>query len=143
MYQKQPSNLSGSLFERLQADDEMVHVRYGNEIEKTVASIKRNLVVVLNARVGSSQSSPDFGLGDFNGLSVGSSDMLREISAEIQRCIIKYEPRVDHVKVQFDREQNFGLELHFLVSAKVRIEHSSEQITIDLVLTDRRKFKVY
>ncbi len=143
MYQKQPSKLSGSLFERLQSDDDHIQVAYSSDIERTVSSIKRNLVVVLNSRHGASQSAPDFGLDDFNALSVGSADMLQEISSEIRRCIIKYEPRIDHVNVQFDREQNYGLELHFLVSAKVRIEHSAEQITIDLVLTDRRKFKVY
>ncbi len=143
MFERQPSDVSGSLFERLQAEDELYQIRYGDALEQLVSSIKRNLVVVLNARRGGAMSAPDFGLDDFNTLSVGSADMLREISTEIRRCIMRYEPRVEDVQVRFDREINHGLELYFIVSAKVRIEHSKEQITIDLVLTDRRKFRVY
>ncbi len=134
------SERSRSLFERLRSDDleEMPIIR--DPVTARVTSIKSNLVRVLNSRRGGSDSSPEYGLSDFNDASVGSSDMLRVISRDIRTVIAKYEPRVSHVTVAFDHENKGGLELFFKVSVQTLIGDQNEQVLIDFVLKEGRSF---
>lgn len=131
-----------SLFERLRADDLQVPLQAQDTLASRVSSIKRNLLQVLNARAGEALSAPDFGLEDFNDATVGSADMLRVVSRDIQRVITTYEPRVKGVQVRFDRAQPGGLELVFSITAYTRIDHTDEQVMIDLVLAEGRSFRM-
>lgn len=131
-----------SLFERIRADDLQVLIPPTDHVGVRVASIKNNLVQILNARSGEALSSPDYGMQDFNDATVGSSDMLRVISKDIHRAITQYEPRVSHVQVNFDRNQTAGLELVFSISARTTIDHTEEQVLIDLVLAEGRSFQI-
>lgn len=131
---------SASLFERIRADDLGESLSVKDPFEARILSIKSNLVRLLNSRRGAADSSEEFGLSDFNDASVGSSDMLRIISNDIQTTISRYEPRVGNVVVSFDYEDTNGLELFFKVSVQTMIGHKNEQVTIDLVVKEGRKF---
>lgn len=134
------SNRSQSLLERLRLDDTGERSSTTDHIEGRILSIKRNLVHLLNSRQGGSSSTQDYGLNDLNDASVGSSDMLRIIGQNIRSVITKFEPRVHDVQVNFDQSSLGGLELGFSISAKTTIKHRDEQVTIDLVLREGRRF---
>lgn len=138
--QTRSSERSQSLFERIRSDDLEEKSPIRDPIEARIFSIKENLIRLLNSRQGGSDSTPGYGLSDFNDASVGSSDMLRIISNDIRNTIKKYEPRVTDVSVSFDRGAPGGLELFFNVSVKTVIHKNDEQITIDLVLREGRSF---
>ena len=129
-----------SLLERLRQDDTGAKQAAADPVEGRIRSIKKNLVHLLNSRQGGSSSTQDYGLGDLNDASVGSSDMLRIIGQNIQSVITKFEPRVHDVQVQFDQSSLGGLEIGFSISAKTTIKHRDEQVTIDLVLREGRRF---
>ncbi|WP_259779338.1 type VI secretion system baseplate subunit TssE [Aestuariispira ectoiniformans] len=131
-----------SLLERVRADDLQEGPRTGDALSARVASIKNNLLKVLNGRQGGALSAPGFGLRDFNDASVGSSDMLRIVAGDIRKVIETYEPRVSNVVVNFDRKQDQGLDLFFQVSARTTIGHAREQVMIDLVLSEGRTFSL-
>ncbi|UKV13878.1 type VI secretion system baseplate subunit TssE [Thalassospiraceae bacterium SW-3-3] len=131
-----------SLLERIRADDLQEGPRAGDALSARVASIKGNLLRVLNSRAGGSASTQGFGLADFNDASVGSADMLRIVANDIRKVIELYEPRVNNVSVSFDRKQESGLELFFQISARTSIGHAREQVMIDLVLTEGRVFSL-
>lgn len=134
---------SDSLFERIQADDQEIHLGGSPDIlSAKLRSIKKNLVNVLNSRSGGASSAPLYGLGDLNDANVGSSDMLRQIANQITKAIQLYEPRVENVRVHFERSGNDELELMFHISAQTRIEHKNEHLTIDLVLMGNRGFEI-
>ncbi|WP_114090683.1 type VI secretion system baseplate subunit TssE [Thalassospira profundimaris] len=133
---------SRSLMERIRADDLGQTSHVSDRLAARVASIKNNLLNVLNGRSGGSQSAPGFGLADFNDASVGSADMLRIVANDIRNVIETYEPRVSNVAVRFDREQENGLELFFQISARTQIGSAREQVTIDLVLSEGRSFSL-
>lgn len=131
---------SHSLLERLRSDDSGDTPARLNPVEAKVASIKANLIRLLNARRGGAAATPGYGLSDFNDASVGSSDMLRVIGQDIRHVIATYEPRVQNVRVEFEADRASGLELCFRVTAGTRISHTNEQVVIDLVLKEGRHF---
>lgn len=131
---------SQSLLERLRASDTGEKAEARDPLEERINSIKASLVRLLNARKGGSGSEPNYGLSDFNDASVGSSDMFRVIKRDIQEAIATYEPRVDNVVVVIDAGASRGLALNFRVSMTTRISHRDEQVTINMVLREGRKF---
>lgn len=131
-----------SLLERIRADDLEEELKGSDPVEVRIASIRGSLISLLNSRAGFAESAVGYGLEDLNDASVGSSDMLRIIARDIERAIAANEPRVTNVRVGFDRAGNRGAELNFFVSASTKIERASQQLTIDLVLTDGRSFSL-
>lgn len=134
------SDLPRSLLERLRADDLQMPARKSDPLAERIASIKANLVQVLNGRAGGAASAPEFGLSDLNDSVMGSRDLLAAITRDIARTLLAHEPRVSDVVVRFDRSQNGGTELFFVVQATTRITHRTQQLTIDLVMKEGRRF---
>lgn len=136
------SSRTQSLLERLRADDTGEHFTTADPVGGRIRSIKQNLVRLLNSRQGGSSSSNDYGLDDFNDAAVGSSDMLRIIGQDIRKVITKFEPRVHDVRVNFDHATLGGVELGFSISVKTTVKHREEQVTIDLVMKEGRRFSL-
>lgn len=131
---------NASLLERLRADDLLDTTKPSDVLSERISSIKSNLIRLMNTRKGGADSAPGFGLGDFNDASVGSADMMNIVARDIRDIIHRYEPRIMDVHVSFDREQKTGLLLMFKVSGKTKIQHTNEQVTIDIVLQNGRNF---
>ncbi len=131
----------GSLFERLeqaaapagQAMDDLGHV---------VESIKRHLVRLLNAHPGNSACAPDLGLLDFNDATLGTHDLSIQIRSAIRRCIEKFEPRVKRVDVVALPPGPDPLQLRFQVTVHLRVGAEDDKTTIDLLLDDKRYYRV-
>lgn len=127
-----------SLFERLEPDAP----RYRNLSRQQQAGlridgIKRHLEQLLNARQGCSQSSPEMGLRDFNGVSQGSADLLIAIGADIRRSVEAFEPRVKVIGVRFQPDTDCPLELNFRLDCQVQLNNKEEPVQIDVAIHGR------
>jgi type VI secretion system protein len=105
-----------------------------------IGAIKSHLERLLNARQGCSQSTPGLGLNDFNDSSLGSADLLVQISADIRRAVEAFEPRIKVLGVHFQPEPDLPLELNFRLNCAMQVNHKQEQVQIDLVMNGRDRY---
>lgn len=127
-----------SLFERLEPD--APRYRPGSADEQAgqhIEAIKRHLEHVLNSRQGCSQSSPELGLRDFNGVTQASSDLVVAISADIRRSVEAFEPRITVIGVHYQPDPDLPLELNFRLDCQVRVNHKDEQVQIEVAMHGR------
>lgn len=113
-----------------------------SEHSHVLESIKRHLVRLLNAHPGNSASAPDLGLLDFNDATRGTHDLNIQIRSAIRHCIENYEPRVQRVDVVALPQQQDPLQLRFQVTVYLRTDSADDKTTIDLVLDDKRYYRV-
>lgn len=127
-----------SLFERLEPDAPRYHPGSADEqVRRRVEAIKRHLEQVLNSRQGCSQSSPELGLRDFNGVTQASSDLVVAISADIRRSVEAFEPRIKVTGVRYQPDPDLPLELNFRLDCQVRVNHKEEQVQIAVAMHGR------
>ncbi|WP_111498559.1 MULTISPECIES: type VI secretion system baseplate subunit TssE [Marinobacter] len=131
----------GSLFERLDQAAQPAGNAMG-ETTGVVDSIKRHLVRLLNAHPGNSASAPALGLVDFNDATLGTQDLNIRIRSAIRQCIEHYEPRVKRVDVKTLPDDSDPLQLRFQVTVHLRVDDVEERATIDLLLDDKRFYRV-
>ena len=123
--------MGASLFERLEPDAPRYRPGSADEqARQRIEAIKRHLEQVLNSRQGCSQSSPELGLRDFNGVTQASSDLVVAISADIRRSVEAFEPRIKVTGVRFQPDPDLPLELNFRLDCQVRVNHKEEQVQI-------------
>ena len=132
---------TGSLFERLEQAAAPAGQSMG-EFTHVVESIKRHLVRLLNAHPGNSSSAPDLGLLDFNDATLGTHDLKLQIRGAIRRCIETFEPRVRRVEVVDLPQGPDPLQLRFQVTVYLNVADGDDRTTIDLVLDDKRYYRV-
>ncbi|MCU1782066.1 type VI secretion system baseplate subunit TssE [Pseudomonas sp. 13B_2.1_Bac1] len=127
-----------SLFERLEADAPRYHPGSADtQARQRIEAIKRHLEQVLNSRQGCSQSSPELGLRDFNGVTQASSDLVVAISADIRRSVEAFEPRIKVTGVRYQPDPDLPLELNFHLDCQVRVNHKEEQVQIEVAMRGR------
>lgn len=130
-----------SLFERLDQAGESI-VPPSGELDDVVQSIKRHLVRLLNAHPGASLSAPELGLLDFNDATLGTLDLGILVRNTIRQCIERFEPRVDRVSVMALPQGADPLQLRFQVTVHLRVAAVDDKATIDLLLDDKRYYRV-
>ena len=131
----------GSLFERLERAAEPAGNGMG-ELTYVVESIKRHLVRLLNSHPGNSASAPGLGLVDFNDATLGTHDLSIRIRSAIRQCIEQFEPRVNRVDVVAMPPGPDPLQLRFQVTVHLRVTSAEDKTTIDLLLDDKRYYRV-
>lgn len=141
MFSGELQNMGGSLFERLEQAAVPAGQSMG-EVTHVVDSIKRHLVRLLNAHPGNSASVPELGLLDFNDATLGTHDLSIQIRTAIRQCIEKYEPRVKRVDVVALPQGPDPLQLRFQVTVYLRVGSQDDKTTIDLLLDDKRYYRV-
>ncbi|MCL1125548.1 type VI secretion system baseplate subunit TssE [Shewanella surugensis] len=142
MFDTEENKLRGSsFFERLIPDAPRVSA-YHSSVDETMDSIKRSIARVLNARIGESQSCPEYGLLDFNDASLGSFDLGLQIRLSIKNCIERFEPRISNVEVTVFHDESSPLNLTFNIVGKLAVSHMDEKIQIELFLDNNRKYRV-
>jgi type VI secretion system protein len=112
------------------------------EVTHVVSSIKRHLVRLLNAHPGNSACAPELGLLDFNDATLGTHDLSIQIRSAIRQCIEKYEPRVKRVDVVALPQGQDPLQLRFQVTVYLNVGAKDDKTTIDLLLDDKRYYRV-
>ncbi len=137
-----PAGPSGrSLFERLEQAGESA-VPLLDELGDVVQSIKRHLVRLLNAHPGASPSAPELGLLDFNDATLGTLDLGIRVRNAIRQCIERFEPRVNRVNVLALPQGADPPQLRFQVTVHLRVAAADDKATIDLLLDDKRYYRV-
>lgn len=103
---------------------------------QVVNSILDHLRMILNTRQGSAQIAPDFGVPDFTAMvsAVGIIDSVREIEASLTEVILKYEPRLDDIKLDFNPRDDSPLSLQFKLQAKLTLEDRDMPVVFETVL---------
>jgi type VI secretion system protein len=129
------------LFDRLMVDQSACREasRQENASQK-FAAIKRHLEILLNARQGCSQSSPELGLRDFNGHEVSSGDLLAQVSADIRRTIERFEPRVQVRALKAVHEAHTPMELHFRLDCHVQVNNHKQQLQLELLVNGHNRY---
>lgn len=133
--------MGGSLFERLEQAADPAGQGMG-EVTHVVSSIKRHLVRLLNAHPGNSACVPELGLLDFNDATLGTHDLSIQIRSAIRQCIENYEPRVKRVDVVALPQGPDPLQLRFQVTVYLKAGSQDNKTTIDLLLDDKRYYRV-
>ncbi len=141
MFSSDAQPMGGSLFERLEQASSPEGQSMG-EVTHVVASIKRHLVRLLNAHPGNSACAPELGLLDFNDATLGTHDLSIQIRSAIRQCIEKYEPRVKRVDVVALPQGPDPLQLRFQVTVYLNVGAKDDKTTIDLLLDDKRYYRV-
>ncbi len=141
MFSGDAQPMGGSLFERLEQAGSPEGQSIG-EVTHVVASIKRHLVRLLNAHPGNSACAPELGLLDFNDATLGTHDLSIQIRSAIRQCIEKYEPRVKRVDVVALPQGPDPLQLRFQVTVYLNVGSKDDKTTIDLLLDDKRYYRV-
>lgn len=133
--------MGGSLFERIERAAEPAGRSMG-EFTHVVDSIKRHLVRLLNSHPGNSASAPGLGLVDFNDATLGTHDLSIRIRTAIRQCIERFEPRVNRVDVVALPPGPDPLQLRFQVTVHLRVASAEDKTTIDLLLDDKRYYRL-
>ncbi len=141
MFSRGAQTMGGSLFERLEQAAAPEGQSMG-EVTHVVNSIKRHLVRLLNAHPGNSACAPELGLLDFNDATLGTHDLSIQIRSAIRQCIEKYEPRVKRVDVVALPQGPDPLQLRFQVTVYLNLGAKDDKTTIDLLLDDKRYYRV-
>jgi len=107
-----------SLFQRLESGCESVYP-IGSNQQSLIKSVKVNLQQMLNVREGSVVALPDYGMPDFNDLVYEFPDAIYQLQVAIKRFLLKYEPRLDDVVVNYVPDSSQPLQLKYRVSVQV------------------------
>lgn len=136
------STFGVGFFERLEANTQNVSLTQGPQASDVVRSIKRNVSMILNTRVGGAQSSPSLGLIDFNDATLDTLDLSLKVKLAIQDCLQNYEPRLKNIEVVAETDSFSPLSLQFRITAQINSEAIHDRVQINLLLDQNRKYRV-
>lgn len=115
-----------------------------NSLAEYKQSVLRDLMWLLNTRSYPveiderleevSQSVVTYGLPDFTGISAKSNQEMGRITAELEKAIQVFEPRLLDVKVKLEPVRTTDRELRFRVEAFLNVEPDPEPLAFDTVL---------
>ena len=135
------------LFDRLMGDGGAaaggVAVRLS--LEQLKDAVARDLEELLNTRValppGALDASPEcaasivnYGLIDFAGMCLSSSDDRARICAALKAAIERHEPRLRNVRARLEREAGAINRVGFVISGTLAVKAGGEMVNFDAVL---------
>lgn len=131
------------LLERIRLMEQDPDRRDTAEPGLVVKSILDYLRMILNTRQGNAQIAPDFGVPDFTAM-IGATglDAVRDIEESMTEVILKYEPRLENVNIEFVPDENNLLSLHFKLQAKLKLEGREMPVVFETVLDPDGKIMV-
>lgn len=108
-----------SLFERLEKK-RMSAYSMNIDHQSMIESVKSNLQQMLNVREGSVSSLPDYGMPDFNDLVYEFPDAIYQLQLAIRQFLLRYEPRVEDVLVNYVPDSSQPLQLRYQVDVRLK-----------------------
>ena len=133
------------LFDRLMGDGGAGTAMARLSLEQIKDAVARDLEELLNTRValpaGALDGYPEcaasivnYGLIDFAGMCLSSSDDRARICAALTAAIERHEPRLRHVRARLEREAGSINRVSFVISATLAVAQASEAVNFDAVL---------
>jgi type VI secretion system protein len=130
------------LTERIRSWEKAPDQRGGPDPKRMIDSIIRHLERILNTRWGSAQIADDFGIPDFSDLRSGFPDALRDLERLIRNTIMKYEPRLQSVKVKFIQQDDNKLALSFQIIGKLVLEGEKNPVVFESMMDSEGKVTI-
>jgi type VI secretion system protein ImpF len=114
-------------------------------IEQLKDSLARELEALLNTRLGfppgrfdvfpaTRSSILNYGLADFAGFCLSSSEDRAAICASLKDAIERHEPRLRNVSAALEREDGSVNRLHFVIHATLHVAEGLEPVNFNAVL---------
>jgi type VI secretion system protein len=103
--------------------------------ERLQRSLLQHLTAMLNTRRGNVPIAPDYGLADLTDL--GSSfteEGVGDLEEELARVILRYEPRLSDVRVQYAPRPDLPLAAVFRLEATVQMENGPSPLRFETIL---------
>lgn len=121
-----------SLFGRIAHPED--EEKYSTHLDETmlVDSILEHIQKLLNVRQGSVETLFDYGLPDFNDLVRQYPFAINEIKREIKKCINKYEPRLDKIKVEHVYDEDDFINLRYDITARLCINAHADKMKTNI-----------
>ena len=122
--------------ERIEPSDiELSHFKKLSEEEKLRRSIIENLTMVLQTRQGSIKHLPDFGLPDIMQIYISSGYSFDTLNKHICNTILKYEPRIEKVRIENPRFDKNNMRIFLKIVATIRDFSSTEILLTEFSTT--------
>jgi type VI secretion system protein ImpF len=114
-------------------------------MEQIKDSVARDLEALLNTRLGIAPDLLDdfpecrksiisYGLIDFAGFCLSSTDDRAAICASLQAAIVQHEPRLRGVSASLEMDAGSVNHLNFVINATLQLEESAEPVNFNAVL---------
>lgn len=108
-----------------------------------VKSIHKHAQHILNTRKGSVPIDPDYGVPDFTDIAGSyASDTVQEMQQNINELLLKYEPRLKDVRVEFEPQDNDILSLKFRIRGALDMDGSDIPVIFESVVQSDGKITV-
>ncbi len=105
-------------------------------------SILLNLRRILNSRRGSAPSAIEYGIIDLSAIVHNYPESVGEMAESIRQCVRRYEPRLTHVRVIYDKREEDELTLRFHIAAQVAVPGLKSRLGFDTVVTSSGRVRV-
>lgn len=130
------------LWSRLyRGDADSLSRNWDQDERQILDSVREHLTWLLNSRQGDTPACPDYGLPDLTGTVAGLPRSERAFCANVERTILKHEPRISWVRVRVEANDTPGARVHFTVECLLKSPHDqhrqrlSGEVDIDSVFT--------
>lgn len=111
------------LLERIAAWEDGEARTSKTQVDILIMSVTNHLRRLLNARQGSVQLDPKFGVPDFTNIAGGlTAGSVADIEEEIRRMVSKYEPRIKSPRVTISRESTDLLSISFSLQGTLEVD---------------------
>ncbi len=98
-------------------------------------SLARHLTAILNTRRGSVPIAPDYGIADVTDLGRSfTEETVEEFKIDLERVIMRYEPRLAAVTVQYSPRPEAPLAAVFTIEAAVNTEYGVQTLHFETLL---------
>ena len=105
------------------------------ERQRLERSLARHLISMLNTRRGSVPIAPDYGISDVTDLGRSfTEESVAEFKAEMERVIMRYEPRLSSVRVEYTPRPETPLSAVFEIEASVNTEYGRQTVRFETML---------
>jgi type VI secretion system protein ImpF len=107
-------------------------------------AVRRDLEWLLNTRRENDEQAEDlaevsrslalYGLPDFTGSNVATSDGREELRRRVETAVKLFEPRLENVRVSFEKLDESERLMRFRIEAQLRVEPTPEPVVFDTML---------
>jgi type VI secretion system protein len=105
------------------------------EQQRLERSLARHLTSMLNTRRGSVPIAPDYGTSDVTDLGRSfTRESVAEFKAELEQVIMRYEPRLASVRVDYTPRPEMPLSAVFEIEATVGTEYGRQTLRFETML---------
>ncbi|MDR2055483.1 MAG: type VI secretion system baseplate subunit TssE [Desulfovibrio sp.] len=98
-------------------------------------SLVRHLTAMLNTRRGSVPIAPDYGIADLTDLGSSFTEQsVADLKQELERVIMRFEPRLTDVRVEYKPRTDMPLAAIFSLSATVQTKNGPSPLRLETIL---------